>query len=143
VKCTIDASVFVASVRYDEPGYLTSREFLREAQAYEVYCPALVLTECAAAIARQTDDPTLAEEIVYIIEDFPAINLISLDHQLARKASKIALMNRLRGADAVYAAVAAVFDAVLISWDQEMLKRCPQTVKTISPDEWKRSHQLG
>jgi len=131
VKCTIDASVFVASVRYDEPGYLISREFLREAQAYEIYCPAPVLTECAAAIARQTDDPSLAEELVCIIEDFPAINLISLDHSLARKASKIALMNRLRGADAVYAAVAVVFDAVLISWDQEMLKRCPQTVKTI------------
>lgn len=143
MKCTIDASVFVASVRYDEPGYPVSREFLREAQAYEIHCPALVLTECAAAIARQTDDPTLAEELVCIIEDFPGINFVSLDHPLARKASKIALMNRLRGADAVYAAVATVFDAVLISWDQEMLKRCPQTVKTISPDEWRQSHLSG
>jgi predicted nucleic acid-binding protein len=141
VKCTIDASVFVASARYDEPGYLISREFLREAQAYEIYCPSLVLAECAAAIARQTDDPSLAEELVCIIEDFPGINLISLDLPLARKASTIALRNRLRGADAVYAAVAVVFDAILISWDQEMLKRCPQTVKTISPDQWRQSHQ--
>lgn len=143
MKCTIDASVFVASARYDEPGYLISREFLREAQAYEIYCPSLVLAECAAAIARQTDDPSLAEELVCIIEDFPGINLISLDLPLARKASKIALRNRLRGADAVYAAVAVVFDAILISWDQEMLKRCPQTEKTISPDQWSQSHQPG
>lgn len=124
MKCTIDASVFVASARYDEPGYLISREFLREAQAYEIYCPSLVLAECAAAIARQTDDPSLAEELVCIIEDLPGINIISLDLPLARKASTIALTNRLRGADAVYAAVAVVFDAILISWDQEMLKRC-------------------
>ncbi len=141
MKCTIDASVFVASARYDEPGYLISREFLREAQAYEIYCPSLVLAECAAAIARQTDDPSLAEELVCIIEDLPGINIISLDLPLARKAAKIALRNRLRGADAVYAAVAVVFDAILISWDQEMLKRCPQTVKTISPDQWRQSYQ--
>jgi predicted nucleic acid-binding protein len=143
VKCTIDASVFVASARYDEPGYLISREFLREAQDYEIYCPSLVLAECAAAIARQTDDPSLAEELVCIIEDFPGINIISLDLPLARKASTIALRNRLRGADAVYAAVAVVFDAILVSWDQEMLKRCPETVKTISPDQWRQSYQPG
>jgi len=45
----------------------------------EIYCPALVLAECASAIARQTDEPSLAEELVGIIEDFPGINLIPLD----------------------------------------------------------------
>ena len=64
VKFTIDASVFVASARSDEPNYLISRDFLREAQTHEVYCPSLVLVECAAAIARQTRDPSLAEELV-------------------------------------------------------------------------------
>jgi hypothetical protein len=111
VKCTIDASVFVASARYDEP-------------------------KCAAAIARQTNDPALAKELVSIIEDFPGINLISLDLPLARRAAQIAVEYRLRGADAAYVAVADAFDATLVSWDQEMLKRCPAAVATMTPESW-------
>jgi predicted nucleic acid-binding protein len=71
-----------------------------------------------------------------LIEDFPGIKLISLDLSLARRAAQIAIEHRLRGADAAYVAVADTFDAVLISWDQEMLKRCPAAVKTMTPEEW-------
>jgi len=65
-----------------------------------------------------------------MIEDFPGINLISLDLSLARRAAQIAVEHRLRGADAAYVVVADAFDAALISWDQEMLKRCPVAVTT-------------
>ncbi len=102
----------------------------------EVYCPTLALAECAAAIARQTSDPYLAWELVSMIEDFPGIELISLDLLLARRAAEIAVEHRLRGADATYVAVANAFDAALISWDQEMLKRCPAAVATMTPAEW-------
>ena len=44
---------------------------------------------------------------------------VPLDQTLAQRAAEIAIENRLRGADAVYAAVAEDFDAVLISWDEE------------------------
>jgi predicted nucleic acid-binding protein len=74
--------------------------------------------------------------LVSIIEDFPGIHLISLDLSLARKAAQIAIKHRLRGADAAYVAVADAFDATLISWDQEMLRRCPAAVATMSPDRW-------
>jgi len=134
VRCTIDASVFVASARSDEPHYLLSRKFLRNARYMEVYCPTLALTECAAAIARQTGDSSLAEELVSIIEGFPGINLISLDLSLARRAAQIAIEHRLRGADAAYVAVADAFDATLISWDLEMLKRCQAAVDTMTPE---------
>ena len=128
MRCTIDASVFVASARSDEPNYLLSRKFLRDARSMEVYCPTLALVECAAAIARQTSDPNLARELVSMIEDFPGIKLISLDLSMARRAAEIAVEHRLRGADAAYVAVADAFDAALISWDQEMLNRCPAAV---------------
>ncbi|MCK9566529.1 MAG: type II toxin-antitoxin system VapC family toxin [Methanothrix sp.] len=134
MKWVIDASVFVASARSDEPNYQMSREFLRKTQNYEIYCPTLVLAECAAAISRQTDDPSLAEELVGIIIDLPAINLILLDLPLAIKASTMALKYRLRGADSVYVAVAAAFDAALVTWDKEMLKRGSMAVETSTPD---------
>lgn len=136
MRCTIDASVFVASARSDEPNYLISRKFLREARSVEVYCPTLALAECAAAIARQTGDSHLAGEMVSMIEDFSGINLVPLDLSLARRAAQIAVEHRPRGADAVYAAVADAYDAALISWDQEMLNRCPAAVETMNPAEW-------
>jgi predicted nucleic acid-binding protein len=73
---------------------------------------------------------------ICLIEDFPGIKLISLDLSLARRAAQIAVEHRLRGADAVYVAVTEAFDAALISWDQEMLKRCPAAVATMTPEEW-------
>jgi predicted nucleic acid-binding protein len=88
MRWTIDASVFVSSARSDESSYLISRNFLRSVQSLEVYCPTLALAECAAAIARQTGNPSLAEELVAILEDFPGMNLIPLDLTLARKAAK-------------------------------------------------------
>jgi predicted nucleic acid-binding protein len=71
-----------------------------------------------------------------IIEDFPCINLIPLDLALARKAAQIAITYKLRGADAVYVAVAEAFDATLISWDQEMLSRSASAVTTMTPESW-------
>jgi predicted nucleic acid-binding protein len=59
-----------------------------------------------------------------------------MDLFLALRATDIAIENRLRGADAVYAAVAEDFDAVLVSWDEEMLERCPESVIVMSPEKW-------
>lgn len=135
MRITIDASVFVSSARSDEPDYLLSRTFLRKARSMKIYCPSLALAECAAAIARQTNDPHLARELINMVENFPGIELVSLDLSLARRAAQIAVDHRLRGADAVYVAVADAFDAALISRDQEMLKRCPAAVETMTPEE--------
>jgi predicted nucleic acid-binding protein len=74
---------------------------------------------------------------VSMIEDFPGIKLISLDLPLARRAAEIAVEHRLRVADAAYVAVALEFDAALISWDQEMRKRFPAAVATMTPEGWR------
>jgi predicted nucleic acid-binding protein len=101
MNCTIDASIFVAAARSVEPNHIPSRSFLQKVQSSHVYCPTLALAECAAAIARPTGDSSLAEELVAIVEDFPGINLVSLDLPLAHRAAQIAVSYRLRGADAV------------------------------------------
>jgi len=78
-----------------------------------------------------------------MIEDFPGIKLISLDLLLARRTAQIAVEHRLRGADAAYVAVADAFDAALISWDQEMLKRCPAAVATMTQEGWRTDRLTG
>ena len=110
---TIDASVFVAAARAPEIHHAASLEFLRlvGGQTENLFCSTLVLAECSAAIARQTNRPILAERTVTLIERFPNLLLAPLDLPLARRAAQIAMTHRLRGADSIYVAVAETFNA--------------------------------
>lgn len=138
MNLTIDASVFVASARTAEAEYPASRRFLQQAQmqAADLFCPFLVLPECAAAIARSTGDSALADKLVELIESLPQLNLVPLDSALTRRAVRIAAAYRLRGADSVYVAVAEASNAVLISWDAEMIERGSGLVGAMTPSAW-------
>lgn len=138
MSLTIDASVFVAAARLDERHYPTSHQFLQQirAQQCNLFCPTLVLPECAAAIARPTADARLAEELVSLVETFPRLQFVPLDLSLARRAGEIAREYRLRGADSVYVSVAEVSDSVLIAWDAELLERGTDVVTAMTPLEW-------
>jgi predicted nucleic acid-binding protein len=138
VSVTVDANVLVAAARASDVHHAASADFLRgvERQHELLFCPTLVLAECSAAIARQTDDPFLAERIEALIESFPNLALIALDITLARRAAHLARDYRLRGADSVYLAVAETLDAPLITWDGEILERGPADVPRLTPIEW-------
>jgi predicted nucleic acid-binding protein len=134
----VDASVFVSAVREAEEYYAGSRQFLQRVreQAVDVVCPTLILPECAAAIARATNNSALAEGIVDLVESFAGLRLVSFELSLARRAAQIATAHRLRGADAVYVAVAEMFGISLVAWDNEILRRAPAVVPTMTPIEW-------
>ena len=136
MNLTIDASVFVSAARPSEELYNLSYSFLQEVKREKIFCPTLILAECAAAIARPTGDSALSRRLVSLIKHFPGMTLISLSQSIALHAAEITIENRLRGADAVYAAVAEDFDAILISWDEEMLQRSPKIVSAMSPMQW-------
>jgi predicted nucleic acid-binding protein len=138
MNLTVDASVFVAASRADEAHYPASHQFLRQvrAQRCDLFCPTLLLPECAAAIARPTADARLAEELVSLVETFPRLQLIPLDLPLAHRAVQVAKDHRVRGADAVYVSVAEAFNSRLIAWDAEMLAHGTDVVTTMTPLEW-------
>lgn len=134
---TIDASVFVAASRPAEANHAVSIEFLEQIDQQEVptTCPTLLLAECAAAIVRATDDEDLAQQLVTLVEALPGIALVPLSRILAHRAAEIAIHHRLRGADAIYVAVAEQAGNSLVSWDREMLERGRAIVETATPAE--------
>jgi predicted nucleic acid-binding protein len=135
ISATIDASVFIASLRSSEPAYAESWTCLQAIRKnmVEILCPTLVLPECAAAIIRPTQDQQLASDAIQKIANFPQMHLISLTQLLANRAAEIAIECRLRGADAIYVAVAEFYSTQLISLDHEMLERGQKLVTTIKP----------
>lgn len=100
-----------------------------------IFAPTIVLAEVSGSIARRTDNEQLGYQIVQQIRQLPTLQLITVDDVLGQLAAQIASTYRLRGADAVYLAVAHRFQVPLVSWDREQLARAAALVTTYRPGE--------
>ncbi|NOH01485.1 MAG: type II toxin-antitoxin system VapC family toxin [Chloroflexi bacterium] len=132
---TIDASVFVSAFSPLEAGSDQSLEFIKTVskQNTPVIVPVIVLTEVAAAISRRQNDFELAMQLARSIEALPNINFVPIDESLADLSSEVAATRRLRGSDAVYAAVSLRFGTELITLDREQLERLPKVLAVRFP----------
>lgn len=132
---TIDASVFVNAFSPTEVGSDNSLEFIEATrrQGIPVILPVLVLPEISAAIARKQNNTDLALGLVQELRLFSNITFVAVDEILADLAVDIAANRRLRGSDAVYAAVALRFGTELVTLDREQLERLPEVVAVRAP----------
>lgn len=99
----------------------------------QIVAPISLLTEISGAIARRLDSPDLGQRAVHQLLAIPTLKLVSIDHGLGIEAARIAANLRLRGADAIYVAVASQLDIPLVSWDQEQLNRTSSLITTYEP----------
>ncbi len=132
---TIDASVFVNAFSPTEEGSEQSWQFLSGLKETDtiIIVPTLLLAEVVASIARKQNNTELALNWMLEIQRLPNITLVNLDESLAEIAADIAAHHRLRGSDAVYAAVAKRFATDLITLDKEQLERVKKVVSVRRP----------
>jgi len=132
---TVDASVFVNAFSPDEEGSDESAEFLSQLRkdGVPLIQPTLFFPEVVASIARKQADTDIALELAHELKKFSKLTLIDLDEDLADYASEVAAKHRLRGSDAVYAAVALRFGTELITLDKEQLSRLPKVLTVRKP----------
>ena len=138
MRITVDASVFVAAADLEEVEHQNAKRFLASlAMArHQALCPALVLPEVAASIARITRDEGLGQVAVLRVLSVPRLRLVPLTEVVARKAAHLAGRHFLRGADSVYVALASDSRSPLVTLDAEMRERGAAAVKTLTPAEW-------
>lgn len=132
---TIDASVFVSAFTPTESAHQISKAFMMSVreQSVPIIVPVLVLPETSAAIARGQGKPALGIAFANELKNFSNITLIDLDSSLADFAVEVAAKHRLRGSDAVYAAVALRFGTELVTLDGEQLERLPKILPVRTP----------
>ncbi len=132
---TIDASVWVNADSPAELQHLSSRALLDRlfASGMTIVVPTLLPVELAGVIARIREDSDLARDMTLALLALPSLRWVALDEPLARQAAELAAKYRLRGADAVYAAVALAHDCILVSLDLEHLTRLTSVVRTLTP----------
>jgi predicted nucleic acid-binding protein len=120
-----------------EAGHEESHRLLARMQdeAVPMIVPTLLLPEVAAAVGRGRDDADLARRFAITLRDLPHLVLIPLDESLAVQAADVAARHRLRGSDAVYAAVAVRFGCTLVTLDLEQRDRVTGVVPSLLPAE--------
>jgi predicted nucleic acid-binding protein len=131
----VDASVFVNALSPDEDGSDEIAEFMSglKQEGRVLIQPTSFIPEVVASIARKQDSTDIALEVLRELRKFPRLTLVALDEDLADFASEVATTHRLRGSDAIYAAVALRFGTELITLDKEQLDRLPKVLSVHMP----------
>jgi len=102
--------------------------------------PVLAWPEVAGAIARRTGVAENGHDAVDIIRGLRWIESVPMDQSLAHEAAKIAGSRKLRGADAVYVALAFMRREPLLTLDAEMLERARSVAEVFTPEQWLQTH---
>lgn len=134
---TIDASVHINALNPAEDGSTISQACLQQLFEgdFPLLSPTLLVVEVAAAVSRVLADPELALELSSALWALPRQAWVPLDDALAADAARLAAEARLRGADAVYGAVARRFGATLVTRDGQQLSRLQSLVRVQTPEQ--------
>jgi len=134
---TIDASVHMNALDPSEEGSAESQAFLDQVfgRPWPVFSPTLLLVEIAGTVARALDDHERGVAVAQAVWGLPGQVWVSLDEILAEEAGQMAAEFRLRGSDAVYAAVARRNGAILVTRDRQQLARLQGALPVLLPAE--------
>lgn len=132
----VDASVMVSWLVPHDVHHAVSARWLAQqvASKTRIVAPNLLLTEVGGAIARRTGDAALGHQAVNQIQRLPLLRLVPIDHRLGLLATQLAVDLRLRGAYAVYVAVAHRLRIPLASWDREHHTRAGRIITVLNPN---------
>ncbi|HSH79839.1 MAG TPA: type II toxin-antitoxin system VapC family toxin [Herpetosiphonaceae bacterium] len=131
----VDASVLVSAAWPSDVNHQISRAWLQSyvRSSETMTAPVLIFSEVGGALMRRTQRAGLTVRALQRIRLLPRFTPVPVDVVLGDDASDLAVALQLRGADAVYVALAAQLIVPLITWDQEQLVRGSQRVTTYEP----------
>jgi predicted nucleic acid-binding protein len=132
---TLDANIFARDADPADPLHAVCQELLAvlDQKWVTIVVPNLVLAEVAATISRTRRDPIRGRLLAQAIAAYDHVRLIPLDDALAQEAVDLAADRALRGADAVYVAVARRHGCTLVSLDREQRERAAPIVRVLTP----------
>lgn len=131
---TPDASIFVRAADANDPDQAVCQALLDglDRTGASTIVPRLLIAEVAGAVRRITRDPIRARLAFDSLRFMPSLQFVTLDDVLLDEAALIAADRALKGADAVYVAVARRHGCTLVTLDRE---RAAPVVAVVAPHE--------
>jgi len=131
----IDASVWASSLLHNDSNYHAARSWIGNHTGRGGYfvAPILLVIEISATISRVTQDARSGRMAASQLYSIPFMRLVPVDRILVDEATDLAAQFYLRGADALYVAVAKQLSIPLVTFDAEQLTRPAAIITTIRP----------
>ena len=98
-------------------------------------CPETLVLKVSAAIARGLNNAEFAYRAAAHLQTLSGHRFVAVDRVLSGLAGRLSVQCRLRGCDAVYAALAHREGARLITWDQQQQEGAAIVMETLTPIE--------
>jgi predicted nucleic acid-binding protein len=132
---TPDASVLISALVAADVNHLSTRAWLtrRLRDGTHLVAPSLLLAEVGGVFYRQSGSRVATRRVLRFILALPRFRLLEIDGRLARRTMLLAATIGLRGADAVYVAVARQQGARLITWDADQHRRANLIITARTP----------
>ena len=133
----VDASVWVGRFLPQDVHHQACKAWLEERlrEGESIVVPAHAFAEIAGAISRRTGDESLGRRAVDLILQLPSLKVVNIGHEVGLEGANLAARCGLRGADALYVAVAQALDIPLVTLDREQRERGAGCAKVLSPDD--------
>ena len=121
----IDASVYVSLTNESDRHHGRCVSWLGETLETDesLVAPSLLLVEVTASIRRLTGDGKLAARVGDELQALELVELVPLTLERSKSAAMIAAKTAVRGADAVYLALAKERRETLVTLDRQQLER--------------------
>ena len=136
MKAVLDANILVARFIPDEPAHA---ECLRVVESFDagakIIVPLLLPAELAGAIARITGSDAAAQRALMVLQSYSWLRVCLADTAFVERTARLAARHALRGADAFYLALAAEQRCPLVTLDEELISRAPNTITVLRPAE--------
>lgn len=131
----IDASVYVAVANQADRHHGRSLTWLESTlrEKGALAAPSLLVIEVAASIRRLTGSLDVAERVVSDLQKATAVELYPLTLARSDLAARLASLTGVRGADAVYLALAKELGEPLVTLDRQQLERGREIVEVKKP----------
>lgn len=100
-----------------------------------IVVPDLFMVEVAGTIARRRNDPSLGLAALRALRANTSLRVVSVTPTTWAQSAELAARHLLRGADAVYVALAIQERLPLVTWDQAVLSNAAEVVDVRTPDQ--------